>query len=704
MILNLFSRIQYSEILGWVLLLVNAILSSFLSELLFRKKRFRFLKLCAVSLVMIMLIFGITLVLLAVWFYFVPQQQSLGVLLKKILAQQGKDFIIPLAATLFAGWALNSMPKNKQLAKSVFCIIMVMTLVVSSVLFFLNSFRMIQRPHYDAPIESITSIINSRLSTYPMILTRDIMYSIGDGSELIEKNDDAVPDYNYDSDEEENRQEYEEPDTFSGYIKAIVRGMYDPNGSMLDYLEKAYSLFKEGKHNNNLFYIGLFWNYLYDEYYWFAPELEITEEECLQKALKAYRQCEEENMETASAESLSALYHNMAIIYNEMSDRESTRDCLRKSLEYGTDVSITLLGYIQDIYYWVENEDAELLMQDAETVMQYSERGEDGSKNLSMYILYGACAIAENKNIDIAYDKLCQADEYFEGKSLLVKILRCICADLINVNDLDALYEVYTLEEKNGLTDVEEVYLVRYLFTTNRYEELWGYISDVGTERMEYSAEQAAIKSVWYFRNPETAVSNTESIEVFLQQVEEKLNDDLAEDEEELLLLSQMLLKNSLGQAESGEIGEYSFDELSDIQFVFCATTAFNNAEYELAIRYCEAFFDSEKNSNHTAERGAFSLWQLEPQEQMALHYYTQLIFAHSHFEYAMECARGSEERKLHMEIAEKECVVFKQSSKSLLYLGEKFETLQRLIDSENGTLSESFESSAGAVFEVDEL
>ena len=503
---------------------------------------------------------------------------------------------------------------------------------------------------------------------------------------------------------DENRSEYAEPDTFSGYINAIVLGMYDSYGSMSDYLEKAYNLYKEGKHNDDWFCIGLLWNYLFDEYEWLPMELEATEEVCLQNSLEAYRQYEEENMETESAENLSALYHNMAIIYNCMDDRESSRDCIRKALEYGTDPGSTLSNYIQDICSWVGDEDAKLLMQDAETVMQYSEMYENGSMNLSMYILYGACAIAENKNVDVAYDKLCKADEYFEGKSMLVKIFRCICADLINVNDLDCLYEVYALEEKNGLTDVEEVYLVRYLFTTNRYEELWGYISDVGTEGETYSAEQAAIKSVWYFRNPESAISDAGNIELFLRQVEDKLKDSLPKEEKELLLLSQMLLKNSLGQAESGVTVGHSFDELSDIQFVFYATSAFNNAEYELAIRYCEAFFEAEKNSDQTGRSGAFSLWQLEPQEQMTLHYYTQLIYAHSHFEYAREFARGSEERKLHLEIAGKECAVFKQSSKSLLYLGEKFETLQRLIDSENGTLSENFENTAGAVFSGDEL
>lgn len=700
--LKILSQLQYSTVLGWILLLTGAILSALLSETIFKEKKYKVLKFCALCIGMLVLIFCITLVLLYILFHFFPQQESLAVLIKKILIQQGKDFIIPLATTLFAGYALSSVPSKGKLARILFCIFLALSTTLNSMMFFLNSFRMLQRPHYDAPVESVSAIINSRLSTYPLALSKDIMNMIGDGSDLLppEENEDT---YSENLNEGSNTPEYKEPDTFSGYIHAMISGNYDPDGTAEIYLRKAYALFQAGKHNDDLFYIGLMWDYFSDYFYLFDAELEITEEECLKNALEAYLRYEEEHIQSGDTVNLAPLYNNMNIVYNKLGDRENLRSCVVKALNYDIGSSSVMSNYIFDICNWLDDESPELLMQDAATVIEYTRADTNVPENLSMYILYGACAAASNKNVETAYELLCEADEYFQGGSALLKILRCICADLINENDLSTLHEIYAMEEEAQLTEVEEVYLIRYLFAANRYEELWGYLSDVGVRMKDYFAEQTAIKAVWYFRNPNMAIADTESIELLLQQIEAELDACLPA-EEELLLLSQMLLNNTLGQPEIGGIETYNFNELSNVQYVFCATDAFNNAEYEAAIRYCEAFFETEKNQTQAGSDNAFSIWRLEPQEQLALHYHTQLILAHSHFECAKKSSKGTDEWNLHMEIAEKECAVFKQSSKSLLYIGEKFETLQKLIDSEHGTLSEDFGNGAEAIFEPDKL
>lgn len=167
-------------------------------------------------------------------------------------------------------------------------------------------------------------------------------------------------------------------------------------------------------------------------------------------------------------------------------------------------------------------------------------------------------------------------------------------------------------------------------------------------------------------------------------------------------MLSQIILKNCVEEeTDYLDIEEYMSDEISDIQYVFYATDSFNRAEYQSSIDYCEAFFDVERNPEKKASDDILSLQQLQPHERMALTYYTQLILAHSHFEYAKEFRKGSEEWMVHMESAEKECDAFEQSSKSLLYIDEKFKTLKDNIDMENGRWTEKLDEEPEKSIEI---
>ena len=181
--------IQYSEVLGWVLLLTNAIFSALVSEVLFERvlkdaKR-RILKFVVICVIAYILFTASTLLLLWVLLYFFPQKESFGVLLRKTGELHAKEFIIPLVTSMIASWAIEGKLKQKRLAKIVLCMLLSVSIFLSSIMFFWNSFQMIQRPKYVAPVESISSIINSRLSIYPFILSGSLLKAIGDGSELI---------------------------------------------------------------------------------------------------------------------------------------------------------------------------------------------------------------------------------------------------------------------------------------------------------------------------------------------------------------------------------------------------------------------------------------------------------------------------------------------------------------------------------------
>jgi len=493
---------------------------------------------------------------------------------------------------------------------------------------------------------------------------------------------------NEESGDQWQTEDYQEPDDFAGYIRAIMNHEYAPGMYELDYLMKAYALYLDGKHNDDFFNIGLMWYHIYDSENLYVIDASLTKSGCLEEAIKAYQEYE------ALYGGGAAVYSNLALIYLELGDREAAREYTNKALGYEKEQSYALSNFLWYLYFWIDDEDYEVLMEDAEMILTHE-------KNLSMYLLYGACAAAANRNVEKAYNLLCEADTYFGGKSAMVKILRCICAELISINDIP-LHEIYELEDAVGLTKEEETYLIRFLFATNRYEELWGYLADVGTdENAGLEAEMAAIKSSWYFRNPDFAQSEIENVKLLLQCVNNQLDHVEQTEDKELLLLSQILLKNYLGEPEIPDI-EVNEEEIPDLQYVFLATNAFNEAEYENAIKYCEAFFAAEKNTSaSTAYRDVFSLHQLEPQERMALHYYIQLIFAHAHFECAKEFRRGSDEWKNHMETSERECAVFEQSSKSFFYISEQFRMLKNSIDLENGKLPQETEEDGKSKIEV---
>ncbi len=359
-------------------------------------------------------------------------------------------------------------------------------------------------------------------------------------------------------------------------------------------------------------------------------------------------------------------------------------------MKYGTydekDLDI-LQEYRDYVYAWMDEEDPELLMDDAYRIVEKE-------ADASMYILYGAYAADQNKNVKKAYQLLSKADKHYKGKNVMIKILKCICADLAGINKTDELKDIYKLEKRaGGLTLEQETYLIRYLLATNRFDELWGYIADVGAADSDpLDPEKVAIKSEWYFNNQDKLASDMEDVASLLTKVDDELeNYGSDEKERNLLLLSQMLLRSCLGQEEPHNDEEYKVEGVSDLKYVFLAVNAFNNEKYEEAIDHCENFFkliDLRKEGGKT-DNDQGSIHSLEPQEQVILRYQVQLILAHSHFEYAMELKKGSDQWKEHMKRAEDECDAFEQSSKSLYYIGEQFKMLKNSIDIQNKKLPE---------------
>ena len=397
----------------------------------------------------------------------------------------------------------------------------------------------------------------------------------------------------------------------------------------------------------------------------------------LYEALDYYQQAMDNYGEDASR------YYNMALVYSVLDDVPQERDCLKRALELDEVIDENLLTYYQErILEWVDTESCKDLMEDALTVLRYN------PQDLSMIVLYSTCALDQNEDVENAYRLLWEADDYFQGGSVMIKILRVICADLIGKDESFLLKDIFELEEKKGLRNSEEIYLVRYLFATNRSEELWGYIANIGNEEDEtLNAERALMKAEWFLKISHSESFAPEEAQIFLTQIQERLTQLEDETEEkELLILARTLLQSSLGEIEPiPEIDEYEPKGISYTEYALAAITAFNAGRYEEAISYCDSFFRSEEESD--SDTVDIRTPQLQPQEYMNLYYYIQLISAYSNFEYAKEFRKNSEQWVTYMERAELECAAFEQSSKGRYYIGELFQSLKNSIAIENGDM-----------------
>ncbi len=718
------SYVQFSESTRWIFLFISAVLSALFTEMVFKdrdwmrlpkrilnwvkqrkwvksskwaakwkwtEKQERITKLGArwmwyflICIAVFVLNVIITLLLLYILLQFEPEQESLHLLLKEIAKTQGTDFVFPLIASVLASWALKSRDSRKKSANVILCGLLVLSTVSSSVMYFLGSFKLMNRPQYSMPIESISSIVNSRLNSYPFALSGELLREVGDGSRLLPASDNAGASNNSGANEAGSQnEEYEEPNDFIGYLSAIMNNTYAPGHDRKDYLFKAYNLFFNGEHNNDYFYIGALWHLIYLDISWFEDDPSITAENCLEEAISAYKKSEDINGGNIH------LSRNMLLIYIDMDDRASARECVRNAMKYNDDKSNLLSVYVGAIYNWTDQEKEDALLADAATVLN----NQKNPRNLSMCILYSACAISLNSNVEDAYNVLSKADEDFQNKSAMVKILKCICADLagIQIDDAAELRSIYALENTGSFSGLEDIYLMRYLFLTNRYEELWGYIADVGGSKdEELDADSAAIKANWYVNNPDRVYSDKKSVESLLKQVEDRLANASEPEEKEKLLLSQLMLRDCLGMSMPSDVDSQLLDEPSPLQNAFYATEAFNKGQYASAIEHCEAFFEGNTKSDEESSSDPDSMLDLQPHEQMVLHYHMQLILADSYFQYARtECVKNSKEWKSYLKKAENECDAFAYSTKSLSHIENQFNELRDRIDMENGKLPE---------------
>lgn len=695
---NLISNIQLSEVIGYCLLFINAVLSALFTEIVLSKDPFKRIRdkiiwRLIVCIVVFLALYACILGLLTFVFQFTPHEEGLLTLLKRTWNYYHKSFLLPFVAAILSSGLLVKVKKDSKIVTRLGAGLLVIVAILNGVQFFLNAFRLVQRPNVPVPVEAISSLINSRMKSYPFALTSSMMESIGDGNYLLPSENTnfggGTDGYGNGTEGAVTQPEViTEPTDFVGYISALFTDSYAPGMGREDYLRKAYDLFLAGRYtNNDLDNIAFMWHFMWN-YGIYLPN--YSGPGYLFEALDYYQKAMNRYGEGAIR------YSNMALVYDLLDDRPHTRECLNKAL--GLDEaaeSSALNNYKEWVRKWVDTESCNYLMEDALTILQYDPH------DLSMIVLYGACALEQNVEVENAYRLLCDANDYFHGGSAIVKILRAICADLTGKDESFLLQEIYELEKEKGLRNPEEVYLVRYLFVTNRSEELWGYISNVGNNDNEaLNAERALMKAEWFFKSSHTESFDAEEAQNLLSRVQDRLTQsEDGTEEQELLILARTLLQSSLGEIEPvPEIDEYKPQGISYTEYAIAAITAFNAGHYEEALSYCDSFFKVEKEQNE--DETNIEVPQLRPQEYVNLYYYVQLVSAYSNFEYAKELPKNSEQRAAHMERAEQECAAFEQSSKSLFYIGELFQNLKNSIDIENGKIPN--EDNAGVVVPVD--
>ena len=233
------SAIQSSKAIGYSLLTMGAILSALLTELLlggscFRNRGVKLLSHLVVCILLFLLEIG-----LAVGFFFwtmgaMPQEEGFLVLLKRIGKVYGTGFLIPLFASALASWLLHGAKENRKLAMALSGIFLVVLTFLNSAQFFLNSFRLVRRPHVPVPVEAVSFLINSRMNTYPFALSSDVLERIGDGSDLLTPPAVANAGGGL-SGESAPPEEVAEPTDFRGYMDAVFAGSFAPGLDVHDY-------------------------------------------------------------------------------------------------------------------------------------------------------------------------------------------------------------------------------------------------------------------------------------------------------------------------------------------------------------------------------------------------------------------------------------------------------------------------------------
>ncbi len=235
-------------------LIISAIFSALLSGMVFYKGKNNIFKVLATSLLMYLIVSVLTLLMIFGIFQFVPQKDSFYALLKKIAEKNWAEYLIPLAATMLSGILINYVVKGKKIAYVFFCFALACSAVMSSGMFFWNSFQIVQRPQYAVPVEAISAIVNTRLSAYPMEFTGADLRQIGQEGKWVSLEDEPDP-------QPDGRRL---PDNFVEFLDCIMAHTFVPGMDAEDYLIEAYQLYSDGRHDNNYFYMGIMWHYLWN--------------------------------------------------------------------------------------------------------------------------------------------------------------------------------------------------------------------------------------------------------------------------------------------------------------------------------------------------------------------------------------------------------------------------------------------------------
>lgn len=117
---NMVSNPQFYEIVGGVLLVMSAVFSAFVCELMLKnrtsKKGKRIIFPVIANIITFLLFIVFTLFLLWMVFRFLPQKEEFFILLKKVFLAHVKEFILPLITTIIAGWCFRKVLKGSKRA------------------------------------------------------------------------------------------------------------------------------------------------------------------------------------------------------------------------------------------------------------------------------------------------------------------------------------------------------------------------------------------------------------------------------------------------------------------------------------------------------------------------------------------------------------------------------------------------------------
>ena len=455
-------------------------------------------------------------------------------------------------------------------------------------------------------------------------------------------------------------------------VVVINKGPLAEGMTYKDYVKGAYAEYRR-KLPDNQFDVGLLLYYIvndWDIYNDICIDEFSTQEECANAAINAYLKFNQQNNTYFAC-------NNIALIYKLLNDYTSARAQFKLAIENNEDINFPIDNYKSLILALYNNkltlDETLALMDDIIFLYPYT------NNDLALSTLLGTLSIYTGTKMDETKEILSNADAYYNAGHTLTKILLATLDAMTGIDATSIADKIVRREVSGHTLDPEEsLYFARYYFTIGRYDNAYGYLSDRFRDASLESARVIMLTEAFLKGGLEKNNAGTLTSSMLYQALDDSLtNSNWNRYGNDYKLLS--VVHGAVG-CQLGNISEADFYAIvketglsNDFVQFFFAVAAFNSAQYQDAIKRCDAIL-SELTDTSAKTLDVF---------------YLRLVRADACYQYALTLKSGEPEWQEYMSQAQTECDYFNASTKAFRYIQEKFSELEQNINIAEGNLGE---------------